>query len=179
MKYLWQIRWLIPCLLVGYVLWQALFAAGSLEAATDFRERTPYFDVLLPAGRVERTAEGIVLKQEPVYIDIRLPVRVSSAFVELKIDGRSAPIRLGLQTGDDFAFAFSKDEPETTAGLTLYRYDTSEFDYARPGHKARFIISAPALTPGSIVVKGATVSFRRQSSDLDWWRRLFMQTLWN
>ncbi|MDP3985827.1 MAG: hypothetical protein U1C53_02485 [Candidatus Veblenbacteria bacterium] len=176
MRYLWHIRWLTPLVLVGYVVWQALFASWSLEAVTDFRERTPYFDVLLPAGRGIRTERGIVLTHEPVYIDIRVPIRARGAAVELKVDSASAPLKLGLQTGEEFSFEFNGHLPETVGGLTLYRYDAKELHYARPGHKVRFIISSPSLVPGSVVVKEATVSLKREPFSWPWFQ-LFISEL--
>lgn len=177
MKYFWHLRWLTPLILVGYVAFQAVFASGSLEARTDFKERTPYFDVLLPAGRVTRIKEGIILKQEPVYIDIRLPVRARQAALELKVASSSAPIKLGLEVGPDFNYEFAGKSAQTVAGLTLYRYDASDLNFIRPGHKVRFIISAPGLVPGSVMVKEATVSIKRAPATLAWWQQLVSE-LW-
>lgn len=178
MKYLPHIKWVIPVLLVGNVLWQAIIATNSLEAVTDFRERTPYFDVLLPAGRVARTDRGIVLKQEPVYIDVRLPVRAKSIALELKVTAISAPIKLGWQTDDNFTLAFSQAEPINYQGLVLYHYDLADINYVRPGYKGRFIISSPGLVPGSVVVNGATVSIKRKVVSLTWFKEQFNKILW-
>lgn len=178
MRYIEYIKLAIPILLVGFVTWQAVFAAGVLVAVTDFRERTPYFDGLLPAGRVERTDEGIVLNQEPVYIDIRLPVRARSIALELKTTDTSAPIKLAWQTDDNFTLLFSDLEPVRQEGLTLYHYNLMDINYARPGHKGRFVISAPGLVPGSVVVKGASISIEREQASLFWWQQYFID-LWH
>ncbi len=178
MRYFWHIRWLTPVILVGYVLAQAVLASSSLQAVTDFRERTPYFDVLLPAGRVDRTDQGVVLKQEPVYIDVRLPVRTRAIALELKLSADSAPIKLGWQTADDFTLAFSQSEPIRSGDLILYHYDLDDVNYVRPGHKGRFIISAPGLTPGKVVVKGASVSLKREPASLGWFKQQLNKFIW-
>jgi len=178
MRYIRRMRWFVLVLLAGYVAWQSVIASGSLEAVTDFRERTPYFDVLLPAGRVERSEQGIILNQEPVYIDVRLPVRAKSAALELKVDSSSAPLKLGIQTGEGFNFEFSGLPAETVGEFTLYRYDALDLTYVRPGHKLRFIISAPGLVTDSVVVKQATISVKRAPASLSWWQEQFMR-LWN
>jgi hypothetical protein len=171
MKYINHIiKWSVPVLLVGYVLWQAMFATGSLMATTDFRERTPYFDVLLPAGRVELTADGIILKNEPVYIDVRLPVRAVSVSLAVKVSANSAPLQLGYQTSESFALVFSQSAPVSEQNYVLYHYDLTNISHVRSGHKVRFIISSPALLPGSILVKGASVSIKREPPTLNWWR---------
>lgn len=178
MKYLWHIRWLTPLVLIGCVLWQAIVATGSLQAITDFRERTPYFDVLLPAGRVERTDRGVVLKQEPVYVDVRLPVRAKSMALELKVAAGSSPIKLGWQSDDNFTLAFNGSEPVESDNIILYHYDLDDINYVRPGHKGRFIISSPGLMSGSVIVTGASVSFRREPPSLNWFKQQFSKLIW-
>lgn len=177
MKHLAYIRWFVPAVLIGWVAWQALIASGSLEAVTDFRERTPFFDVLLPAGRVVRTGEGIVLKQEPVYIDVRLPVRAKSIALELKVTDSSSPIKVGWQAADNFNLVFSEAKPINDRGLTLYHYELNDINYVRPGHKTRFVISSPGLVPGSVIVTGASISIKRERPSLAWWHQ-YLTDLW-
>lgn len=168
MKYLIHVRWLLPAVLIGYVAWQALFASSTLTAETDFQVRAQYFDVLLPAGRVERTQAGIALESEPVYIDVRLPVRAKTAELEVVATAGSTPFKLGVQTGQDFAMALSEAPAEATAQGTVYRYRATDFPYLRAGHKLRFIISSPSLMPGSIVITHAHVSLERQAFSWVW-----------
>lgn len=177
MKYVHHIRWLTPVLLVGYILCQAIIFNNSLEAITNFRERTAFFDVLLPAGRVERTPEGIKLLAEPVYVDVRLPIRAKSAALELKLSHTSVPIKLGWQTEDGFVFDFSQTVSSFSPGLILYHYDVKEINYVRPGHKGRFIISSPNLSPRSVLIKEATISIKREQLSFNWLRKLLIN-LW-
>ncbi len=171
MKYFSYIKWSVVVLLVGYIVWQSLFAAGSLIAVTDFRERTPYFDVLLPAGRVERTEVGIVLKQEPVYIDVRLPVRAKSVILELAVANTRTPVKLAWQVNENFSLSFSDLEPISAGNQVLYRYNLTNINYVRSGHKVRFVISSPGLVPGTVIVKKANVSIKRERANLAWWHQ--------
>lgn len=173
MKYVFYIRCLTPIFIVGYILWQALIATNSLAAITNFQERTAFFDMLLPAGRVERTTEGIKLLTEPVYIDVRLPIRAKSVALELKVTDTSAPIKVGWQSDDDFVFDFSQATSTFSPGVILYHYDVKEINYLQPGHRGRFIISVPTLVPGSVLLKEATVSINREPVSFNWWQQLF------
>jgi hypothetical protein len=177
MKYFSYVRWLVPVALLGYIGWQSFLSMLPLVASTDFFERTPYFDVLQPAGRVTRMSQGIVLNQEPVYIDVRLPVRASQISLDLSVTDSSVPIKLGWQTDDNFVFDFSQSPPTNEAGLFVYHYELDDINYVRPGHKGRSIISAPSLVTGSVTVKRATVVINRKPADFAWWHRLITQAL--
>ncbi len=171
-----HIRWLIPVILLGYIFYQSFWANSLLVAFTDFSQRTAYFDVLLPAGRVERSATGIIIQQEPVYIDLRVPIRTGRVSLELLVTADSAPIKLGLQTGPEFSFDFQEQEIVKSAdGLAYYNYEAREIKYVRPGNKIRFIISSPGLQAGDVVIKGAKVSLNRKKADIDWWFRIIKQ----
>lgn len=178
MKIFLSIRWLIPVMLVGYVAGQALFAQSPLTATTNFIQRTPYFDVLLPAGRVERSAAGVVLKEEPVYIDARLPIRTSQLRLEVSVSVDSAPLKIGLQTQEGFNFLFSDIEPVVRGDEKIYYLEVPKIYYQRPAHKVRFIISVPNFRPSSVWVRGASINFQRQSLTLQEWRELIRSSLW-
>ena len=95
-----------------FILGQAFFSTQKLITITDFVNRTPYFDILSPASRTEKVTSGIVLKQEPVYINIILPLRVSRLTLEFITTADSAPLKFALKqaSGRDFYFLNTKEE---------------------------------------------------------------------
>jgi hypothetical protein len=161
MKYTWHLRWVVPVLLVGAVLWQALFATSGLKATTDFVNRTPYFDVLLPAARAQRLEGGIALVQEPVYVDVRLPLRATSVTLSLSTTANSVPVKVGVQRSASFELLFPEAEVTTDGDSRTYRVKVSDFPYLRPNSTLRFVLSVPGLAPGAVVVTQAEVSFER------------------
>lgn len=161
MKYFVHLRWFIPVMLVGYSLWQIFFSTVPSVGVTNFLTPTPYFDVLLPPSRVARVPKGAALQQEPVYVDVHLPVRVISLELELAVTPDSAPLRLGVQPGVDFNLVFPDVAVLKTSEAQIYRLKVTDFTHLRPRHTLRFVLSAPGLVPGSVVVRGAKVRFER------------------
>ena len=167
MKYFVHLRWILPVAIVGSTLWQIFFSTVLAIGATNFIVSTPYLNMLLPASRVERVSGGVALIREPVYVDVRLPVRVASVELELKTTADSAPLRLGVQQGKDFNIVFPDVAVLKTATVQSYRLQVTDFSGLRPHHTLRFVLSAPGLKAGSIVVTGATVRFERLPFSLD------------
>ncbi len=161
MKYLSHLHWAIPVVLVGAVLWQVFVSTTPLTGTTNFVTPTPYFDVLLPASRVSRSPAGLALLTEPVYVDVRLPLRVASVELELTTTADSAALRLGVQQGKDFAIVFPDVAAVKSDQGQSYRLKVTDFSFLRPRHTLRFVLSAPGLKARSIQVTGASVRFER------------------
>jgi len=186
MKYAWHLRWVVPLVLVGFVVWEGLGATSALTAETLFQSRTPYVDVLQPAGRVTRTSGGVVINQEPVYIDVRLPVRAQAVNLELELVQVPPPDltvpstypRLGVQTAEGFAFTFMSDSPSLLGNTLYYRFPVAQLPYVRAGHVVRFIISVPSLTSHAVTVQSARVTVTREPLSLVWISAHISKLVW-
>jgi hypothetical protein len=167
------LRWLVPTVFIIFILGQAFFSIQKLTAITNFINRTSYFDILLPASRVEKVADGIVLKQEPVYIDIILPLRVSRLALEFITTADSAPLRFALkqESGRDFYFLNIREEKINNE--IHYFFGTNDFRYLEPNETLRFIVSAPNFNPGTVVVKKARLTVERNRFSWVWFSNLF------
>jgi len=172
MKYIWHIRWALPAGLGLFIGWQTFFSTAAITATTNFTARTKMFDILQPAGRVERTASGIALQAEPVYIDVRLPPRTAAVTLKLGTTAESAPLQLGVKQGNNFEYLFKGQEVQ---GDSARRYSlrATSFPYLEPGRRLRFIISAPRFKPGDITISGAEVEVVRQGFSAAWLKRVF------
>ena len=75
---------IIPMLLFAPVIWHNFFSINPITVGSDFRERTSWFDYLLPIGRTTGSDNGFVFRAEPVYFDLYLPVRLQNLRMVLK-----------------------------------------------------------------------------------------------
>lgn len=167
------LRWLVPAAFIIFILGQAFFSIQRLTAVTNFVDRTSYFDILLPASRVERVADGIVLKQEPIYVDIVLPLRTSRLEIEFITTADSAPLKFALKQASGRDFYFLNTREEKINNEIHYFFDTNDFRYLEPNETLRFIVSAPNFNPGTVVVKEARLIIRRDLFSWSWFNHLF------
>lgn len=167
------LRWLVSAVFIIFILNQAFFSVHKLTTTTNFIKRTPYFDVLLPASRVEKVADGIVLKQEPVYVDVVLPLRISRLELEFITTADSAPLKFALkqESGRDFYFLDIKEEKINNK--IHYFFSTNDFRYLEPNETLRFIVSVPNFNPGTVVVKEARLTMERNHFSWLWFSDLF------
>lgn len=170
MKYIYYLRWVIPVLLIGWALQQALIAGDVLVSETDFRVRTPIIDVMLPASRVEAREQGVVLLSDPVYIDVTLPPRANAVTLELDVSAQSETLKLGVQQGPNFDIVFPDVMISDQAKFKRYSLRTSTFPHLEAGYKLRFMISAPNLTAGNITVLHARTIIERKPFSFAWLR---------
>lgn len=166
MSRFWHLRWLIPLILVAYIVYQAIFSLQSITATTNFINRNHNFGVLLPAGRVERTESGIKLTAEPVYFDVKLPMRVATVELEIATTAESAPLRIGVRQGGGWDYYFPEYVELSSLSAKTYRISVNEFKYVETNHAQRFLISAPNLESGQIIITGARVKISRHSFNL-------------
>ena len=166
MSHFWHVRWLIPLALAAVMAYQAVFSTAPLIASTDFVKRTPNFGILLPAGRVTRTEVGLKLEAEPIYFDVKLPVRVATVELELTTTAESAPGRIGVRQGGGWDYYFP-EYIESSSPHKTYKISINEFKYVEVNHAQRFLISAPGLSPGGVTVTGARATIYRSPFDLD------------
>lgn len=169
MPYLTHLRWLTPLVVVSFVLWLALVSSRPIIVTTNFTSRTPVVDVLQPAARVTRTPAGVALRQEPVYVDVTLPLRARAVTLELNVDAASPLFKLGVQQGPGFDISFPKDVATYQGGATRrYILRTGTPFYREVGYRLRFVLSAPGFAPGSIVVQGGRVVIERAAFSWGW-----------
>jgi hypothetical protein len=167
------LRWLVPAAFIIFILGQAFFSTQKLVAITDFIDRTSYFDILSPASRTEKVIGGIVLKQEPVYIDIILPLRVSRLTLEFITTADSAPLKFALKQANGRDFYFLNTKEEKINNEIHYLFNANNFRYFEPNETLRFIVSAPNFNPGTVVVKEARLTIERNSFSWSWLSDLF------
>ncbi len=168
MSHLVHLRWLVPTVIVGTVLYLTLGSTAPQEVKTNFSDRRPLVDVLLPASRVERVGTSLALLREPVYVDVTLPLRSMAATLELEVTATSAPLKLGVQRGAGWDIVFPEVVITERSGSRFYTLRVAEFPYLEPGYRLRFVVSAPGLTPGSITVRGGRVTIERQPFSWSW-----------
>ncbi len=166
MSRFWHLRWLIPFIFTAYIIYEAIFSWQLITAATNFVSRTRNFGVLLPAGRVERAGGGLKLMAEPVYFDVKLPLRVAAVELEIATTAESAPLKIGVRQGGGWDYYFPDYTELNSLSAKNYRISISEFKYVEANHAQRFLISAPGLEPGRITIIGAQVKIRRHNFDL-------------
>lgn len=173
MPYLSHLRWLVPLTLVTVVLWCSVVSAQHYIVTTDFVNRTPLVDVLQPAARLTRVDAGIAVQQEPVYVDVTLPLRASAVTLELSVADTSPQFKLGVQQGPGFDILFPPDVAVYTgAGTRRYVLRAAAPFYREVGYRLRFILSSPGFTPGSIVVQRARITIERAPFSWGWFGSL-------
>ncbi len=177
MTYVRYLRYLIPFVLVLYAAWQGLFASGVFAADSKLTERTPALGVLLPAGRVERGPDGVVLMHEPVYADVTLPLRSRRVTFEITTTAGSAPIRVGVRQGPGWDYVFPEAEVSEQGGYRTYQITVSDWQHLEPGYALRFLVSAPRLAPGGVVFEGARVRVEREPFSFTWLQERFRNVL--
>lgn len=168
MKYFIHLRWLLPLVLVGVVIWHSLLSTSVVSVFTPLLERTTYVSQLLPAARVELSGSKLVLLQEPVYIDVTLPVRTSAVEIELVTTADSPYLRLGVQQGAAWDFSFPDVARISTSQDQRYRLRVTNFPYFESGYRLRFLISVPNFSARSIIITGAYVNIERQPFSWQW-----------
>lgn len=168
MPYLSHLRWLVPAIIIVTVLYLTLGSTSPLVVASNFSDRRALVDVLLPASRVERVGDNLTLVREPVYVDVTLPLRSSAVTLELEVSLSSVPLKLGVQQGAGWDIVFPETAVVERGRSRFYTLRVSEFKYLEPGYRLRFVVSAPGLSPGSIVVHRGRVTIERHPFSWGW-----------
>lgn len=147
---------------MGYLFWQN--TKPVLEVSCDFKKKSPLCGELVPAARVAAGEDGIIVKSEPVYFDIRLP---------RKYDKVEAKIEYSDLAPDIFEFGVARDEAKKNfdfiavqnkvldnltwqkiegGGITLYQKkfiykNTGELKERMPGFAETLVYRAAAPPP--------------------------------
>ncbi|MFH1866845.1 MAG: hypothetical protein ABIJ81_02055 [Patescibacteria group bacterium] len=169
MKWGW-LKVFIPLLLLLPVVWQGLISTNPIEVSTNFVKRTPWFDHLLPAGRVERQGDVFMLNAEPIYFNLRLPPRVERVMLSLELSENMVDLRLGVQQGEGWSYYF----PQQLTNSSQRTVIIEKFFYA-PSHRLRLIVSVPNLQSGQVGIRQVKASLMRHTFNWSW----FGQTIIN
>ncbi len=98
-----KILWLVPILVIVWLLNKNLVPSGTLEAVYDFTKPSPYISELRPGGRLTPIQNGTqTIIDDPVFFSVRPPSQFDSAEVEVVYQNHGAPIiELGAQVGSE------------------------------------------------------------------------------
>ncbi len=163
MKWSW-LKILLPGLLILPVVVSGLFSSKDLIVTTDFTKRTPWFDYLLPIGRTERLVGSFKLISEPVYFDLRLPVRTDKVKMTLRFKERPPTgLRLGLRQSEAWDYFF----PEQLTVNFDRVIEATTFSYT-PDNRLRFIISCPGVSEADLYLVSAQALIERYDFSWSW-----------
>lgn len=162
MKYVSLGRWLVLAAVVGGVAWQSLVSTQPLSAVTGFTQRTPIFQMIQPPNRVQAADRGVSVVAEPLYFDVRVPLRAASLMFRLTATADSMPVKLGLQQSNGWQFTFPDVTVERSGAEVRYSFQVPVSALpVQPDHTTRIILSAPNLTPGRLTLVQAQALFTR------------------
>lgn len=98
----------VPLALVVYLVAVDVVPSGELSVRVDLPERSPYLSPLHPGDRVsppQVSADGIVyqtIRQQPVYVDVRIPRSLAQLEVTLTYQNLDQPlVEVGTQVSVD------------------------------------------------------------------------------
>lgn len=169
----YHLFYLIPVVVSAYLFWQN--TKPVLEVRCDFKKKTALCGELVPTARVAAAKNGIVIKEEPVYFDVRLPRKYDKVEAEVEYSGLAADIlefgvsRDTARRAFDFAplenrvldnLAWQKIEG---GGVVLYQRklvfkNIAEFEKKMPAFGETVVFRADAAPPpGALKGKGEAV----------------------
>jgi hypothetical protein len=88
----------IPVLVMAYLFWQN--TKPVLDMNCDFEKKTALCGELVPVARTAADEDGILIKEEPVYFDVRIPRKYDKVEVAIEYSGLGSDI---------FEFGISRD----------------------------------------------------------------------
>ncbi|MFA4937576.1 MAG: hypothetical protein WC575_04835 [Patescibacteria group bacterium] len=163
MKWSW-LKILVPTLLLLPIVISGLFSNQPIKVTTDFTNRTPWFDYLLPIGRTERLDNAVKLISEPVYFELRLPMRAKK--IKMTLQFKNVPLaelRLGVRQSESWDYFF----PEQLIAGTSRSIEVTNFSYT-PENSLRFIISLPNIQEQNISIEMAQAEIERRAFTWSW-----------
>lgn len=104
---IYYLFYLIPVMVFAYLFWQN--SGPVLAVKCNIGGKTPLCGELVPTARVTSGKDGAVIKEEPVYFDVRLPRKYNKAEAEIEYSG--------LQN-DIFEFGVARDETRKNFDFT-------------------------------------------------------------
>lgn len=162
MRYL---KYIIFGVLIIYIGWQAVISSTVVKTFTNFKQRTNYWTMLMPEGRVQKSDSGIVLNEEPIYFELRLPSRTEKIDLTLVYEG-NANLNLGIRRTSDWSYEFVPAQIQINNQTTVYHVVYDKPFYLEDTHRQRFMISVPNISPGGVIIKQVNASIYR--SNISW-----------
>lgn len=84
--------------ILSFLVYKNIVPSGRYFVSGDFADANPAVSVLYPEGRVSSTPGGIVVKEEPVYFDVRIPRKFDQARVKVYFEELATPVlELGIE----------------------------------------------------------------------------------
>ncbi len=175
-KYLKIILIVIPIIFLGYLLYRDFVPSGRLLVAYDFCRLDPFVSAWSPHGRVLdkekiKTGNETFCQQkmviDPVYFDVRLPQRFTTA--RLTVWYQKTPAAQ-LQFGPAIDLSawqwqlkdldYVRHENEWQIGTAEYDLSSSQMD----NNRLRFLVSSPGLSDvgGQIIFKKIAIEFVKE-----------------
>ena len=85
--------------LLSFLVIQNIVPSGELKIAHDFQSASPFVSPIYPEGRTEKLSDGVIVKEEPVYFDVRIPRKFSGAKLRVYYENLGADVfEAGLET---------------------------------------------------------------------------------
>jgi hypothetical protein len=119
--------------ILSFLVYKNIVPSGRYFVSGNFEDANPAVSVLYPEGRVSSTPDGVIVREEPVYFDVRIPRKFDAARVKVYFEELATPVlELGIEgTPGAKNFNFqpiankfldSLDWPKITEnGTTLYQ----------------------------------------------------------
>ncbi len=161
------LRWLIVLGLLVYLVWQNVWATAPLYADSNLLERQSGLGVLLPAGRVVKTNQGLQVKQEPLYLDVKIPPRANLVNLKITVTG-SAELMIGSHKGQDWSYDFWPTKIDYQAEEKIYSITAYLVGPVAGDYNWRFILSVKGLADNDLFIKKAQVEILRQPFTWSW-----------
>jgi len=98
LKIVYAILIILAIAIIGLLFYLNLVPSGEWKIASDFQNANPFISPIYPEGRTEKSAAGIIVKEEPVYFDVRLPRKFDTARVKVYFDDlKTRVFELGVE----------------------------------------------------------------------------------
>ncbi|MBU1038683.1 hypothetical protein KKC17_00370 [Patescibacteria group bacterium] len=167
------LRWLVPLVFLLYLAGQNLFSQASLSFDSWLLNRQPAVGILLPAGRVTRVEEGLKVKQEPLYLDIKIPPRAQAVKLKLLVKGQ-AEVTIGSRQVGEWSWQWWPQTKIEQGDEVIYLIVAEPIGQLAPDYSWRFILSIKDMPAEDLIIKKVQVEIVRNNFSKGWLKsRLF------
>ncbi|MFZ5391407.1 MAG: hypothetical protein ACOZAJ_03990 [Patescibacteria group bacterium] len=167
MNKLIHLRWLIVVILLGYLGWQNLLSMAPVVGESDLSVRQSNLGVLLPAGRVAKTEAGLRVKQEPLYLDIKIPPRARQVNLKITTAGQ-ADLIIGSRQDIGWSYVFWPLTISDQAETKIHSVIAQPIGLLESDYNWRFILSVKGLPDKDLIIKKAEVEILRRPFSWQW-----------
>jgi len=134
---IYYLFYLIPVVVMAYLFWQN--SKPVLKVRCDVDGQTPLCGELVPTSRVAETKGGSIIKEEPVYFDVKLPRKYDEVEAEIKYsDLRTDIFEFGVARDaakKSFDFAAMENKILDNSGWTKIQENGLVLYQKKPAYK--------------------------------------------